>query len=214
MTRKTPSVLASLLLLVFSLQACAPIGLVLGAGAATGMAAYQERGVDGVARDLRISSYIFELYARKDHLLLKDISVEVYEGRVLLVGQVKTEAMRANAVRLAWTVNGTKDVINEIHVTEEGGFLTTARDAWITTQLEAKLTFDDQVFAINYAIETVGSIVYLIGIAQNQEELDRVINQAKSISYVRHIISHVRIKTYQPPQNQGQAPAGSPVNKP
>lgn len=201
MIRKTPSVLASLLLLVFSVQACAPVGIVLGAGAATGMAAYQERGVDGVARDLRTSSYIFELYGRTNHLLLKDISIEVYEGRVLLVGQVKTEAMRAQAVRLAWTVDGTKDVINEIHVTEEGGILDTARDAWITTQLEAKLTFDDKVLAINYAIETVGATIYLIGIAQSQEELDRVINQAKSISYVRHIISHVRIKTPQQVQD-------------
>ncbi|PCI39367.1 MAG: hypothetical protein COB46_09090 [Rhodospirillaceae bacterium] len=210
MIRKTPAVLASLLLLIFSVQACAPVGLVLGAGAATGMAAYQERGVDGVARDLRTSSFIFELYARTNHLLLKDISVEVYEGRVLLVGQVTNEAMRAQAVRLAWTVDGTKDVINEIHVTNEGGFLDTARDAWITTQLEAKLTFDDKVLAINYAIETVGGIIYLMGIAQSQAELDRVKNQAKSISYVRHIISHVRVKTPQAAPLPAQAPAGNP----
>lgn len=209
MIRKTPAVLASLLLLVFSVQACAPVGVVLGAGAATGMATYQERGIDGVARDLRTSSFIFELYARTDHLLLKDISVEVYEGRVLLVGQVKTEAMRAQAVRLAWTVDGTKDVINEIHVTEEGGMLDTARDAWITTQLEARLTFDDQVFAINYAIETVGATIYLIGIAQSQEELDRVISQAKTISYVRHIISHVRVKPADA-QNTAVIPVSNP----
>jgi len=184
------------LLAVLSVQACGPVGFVMGAGATAGMAAYQERGVEGAARDVRTSSDIFELYSRTDHTLIKDIGVEVYEGRVLLTGQVKTETERAEAVRLAWTAIDVKDVINEIHVTQMGGLLDTARDAWITAQLETKITFDDRIFAINYSIETVGATVYLIGIAQNQEELDRVKNQARAIPYVRHIISHVRIKTH------------------
>ncbi|MBL4747290.1 MAG: BON domain-containing protein [Magnetovibrio sp.] len=194
MFRKSPLLCAATVLILLGVQACGPLSFVLGAGAATGIAAYQERGVDGVARDLRTSSQVFDLFARTDHLLLTNIGVEVYEGRVLLTGQVETETMRAEAVRLAWTANGTLDVLNEIHVTQLGGILDTAHDVWITAQLSTRLTFDKRVFAINYAIETVGGIVYLIGIAQNQDELDRVINQARAIPYVLHIINHVRIK--------------------
>jgi len=198
MFHKSLPVFASVVFILFSLQACGPVGVVMGAGAATGVAAYQERGVDGVARDLKISSLVFDQFARANHILLKEVGVEVYEGRVLLTGQVETESLRAEAVRLAWTASGTKDVINEIHVTQDSNFLDTARDTWITAQLEAKLTFDEKVLAINYTIETVGGTVYLMGIAQNQDELDRVKNQAKSIAYVRYIISHVRIKDPQP----------------
>jgi len=198
MTRKSALGLMVVTLTLFSTQACTPVSAVMGAGAGAGIAAYQERGIDGVARDLKTATHILDLFARSDHKLLKDISVEVYEGRVLLTGQTKKPVIRAEAVRLAWAAEGTKDVLNEIHVTLEGGILDTARDAWITTQLQAKLTFDKKVYALNYAIETVGGTVYLIGVAQNQQELDRVKNQARSISYVQHIVSHVRIKKQTP----------------
>jgi len=184
---------------LLSFAACTPVGVVLGVGAGTGLAAYQERGVDGVARDLGLSSRIIDQYARFDHTLLAHIGVEVYESRALLTGQVKTETERADAVRLAWKVDGIVDVINEIHVTSDGGVIDTARDSWISAQLEAKLTFDEKILAINYAIETVGGTVYLIGIAQNDAELERVKNHARSIEYVRHIVSHVRVKKPTPP---------------
>lgn len=192
---------------VLTNAACTPVGAVLGIGAGTGLAAYQERGVDGVARDFGLSSRIIDQYARFDHTLLAHVGVEVYESRVLLTGQVKTEKERADAVRLAWKVDGIIDVINEIHVTSDGGVIDTARDGWISTQLEAKLTFDEKILAINYAIETVGATVYLIGIAQSAAELERVKNHARSIAYVRHIVSHVRVKTPTPQTPAPQTPA-------
>jgi osmotically-inducible protein OsmY len=48
--------------------------------------------------------------------------------------------------------------------------------------------------AINYNIETVNGTVYLIGIAKSQLEVDRVIAHARSLGYVKRVISHVRIK--------------------
>ena len=210
MSRKPFLVVAALVMGLVTVQACTPVGVVLGAGAATGLAAYQERGVDGVARDIRTSSYILDMFMRSDHKLLSAIGVEVYEGRALLTGQVDSEGMRATAVRLAWSADGVMDVINEIHVSSETGVLDTARDAWISTQLETKLTFDERILAINYAIETSGATVYLIGIAQNQAELQRVKNHARDIPYVRHIVSHVRIKEPAPltltGPNQGPNP--------
>lgn len=182
------------LFLTVSLSACAPVGLVIGAGAVAGLSAYQERGIDGVSRDLGTSSRILGLYASNDHVMLKDIGVEVYESRALLTGIAPTEQMRADAVRLAWQADGVKDVINEILVSPDTSFLDTARDAWISTRLETKLTFDEKILAINYVIETVAGTVYLIGIAQNEQELERVKNHARSLSYVKHIVSHVRLK--------------------
>jgi len=178
--------------------ACTPIGAVLSVGAGTGLAAYQERGVNGVARDLALSTRIFDQYARKDHTLLASIGVEVYESRALLTGQVKTERERADAVRLAWKVDGVVDVINEININADDTVLDTARDAWISAQLETRITFDEKILAINYSIETVAGVVYLIGIAQNDAELQRVKDHARSIAYVRHIVSYVRVKTPPP----------------
>ena len=182
------------LFFAYPLGACTPIGAVVGVGAVAGVAAYQERGIDGVARDIKIATRIKDRFFQHDHKLLTDIGIEVYESRVLLTGHVADENIRATAVRLNWQADGVQEVINEIIVTPDGSIIDTARDAWITGSLQSKITFDDDILAINYAAETVGGVVYLIGIAQSEAELERVKNHARSISYVQRIISHVRVK--------------------
>ena len=177
---------------LFSLPGCA--SAVVGGAAATGVAVYQERGLEGVAKDLKIQAAIMDLWFKHDHTLVAKLGIEVYESRVLLTGAIADEKIRADAVRLAWTAAGVKEVINEIQLTEAGGMANLARDSWITSQLKSKITFDKDVLAINYSIETVNGIVYLIGIAQDQTELDRVIAHTRTIEYVRKIVSHVRVK--------------------
>ena len=110
-----------------------------------------------------------------------------------MTGAVLTEQVRADAVRLAWSVKGVKDVLNEIQISSSG-IVDTARDTWITTQLTWKITFDENVHAINYIVETVNGTVYLIGIAKNRTELDRVLAYARDLTYVKKVISHVRLK--------------------
>lgn len=170
------------------------VGVAAGVGATAGVAAYQERGIEAAAIDLNLEAEIVKLWLQKDETLTLKLGVEAYEGRILLTGVVEDPQMQADAVRLAWKVVGVKEVINEIQVTSDSGMVDLARDSWITTQLKSKLTLDNKVLAINYAIETVNGIVYLIGIAQNQGELDRVIAHSRTISYVRQVISHVRVK--------------------
>ena len=168
-------------------------GAAIGGGAAIGTAAYQERGIQIVARDLAAATKVRTNLLDAGEQYIIGVGVEVYEGRVLLTGTLPNEEMRATAVSLTWKVEGVTDVINEIQI-RETSLQDLAKDSLITSQLKSKLTFDEKIMAINYSIETVNGIVYLIGIAQNQQELDRVIAHARNLSYVRRIISYVRVK--------------------
>lgn len=181
----------ALFLSVGVLGGCA--GAVIGSGAAIGTAAYQERGIRGVARDMATATRMRTKLLDAGEKYVTGVGVEVYEGRVLLTGTLAAEDMRAWAVSLAWKTDGVKDVINEIQI-GNSGFRDLATDSWITTQLQSKITFDRKILAINYSIETVNGTIYLIGIAQNQAELDRVMAHARAINYVKRIISHVRVK--------------------
>jgi len=110
---------------------------------------------------------------------------------------VPSDDKRALAVKIAWADADVKDVINEVLVSENP-LSDLANDTWITTQLKSKMTFDTDVLAINYTIETVGAVIYLIGIAQDEAELKRVINHARSIKYVKRVVNHVRVKEPKP----------------
>lgn len=177
-----------------ALGACGPT-TVVGAGAMAGNAAMQERGfvktVDDTATEAKINADLIQHSAR----LFVDVSVEVYEGRVLLTGAVDKTDARVEAVRIAWSVNGVREVINEIQVRDTSDLLDAARDRWTTAQLSTRITLDKKIKGVNYSIETVNRTVYVMGIAQNQAELDRVRNHARQLSYVRRVVTHVRLKS-------------------
>lgn len=183
------------LLALLGLGACDPVSLTVGAGATAGVAVYQERGIEGVARDTALEARIFKLWVDSDKKLVTHMSIEVYESRALLTGVATSEEERADAVGMAWKVDGVEDVMNEILVGDLPTLSEIARDTAITAELKSKLTFDDQVLAVNYAIETVRGTIFLLGIAQDQDELDRVIARARNISYAKRVVSYVRVKT-------------------
>ena len=195
--RSAAAALSVTVLLGASLQGCA--SAVIGAGATVGTAAMEERGLSGVADDRALRLRINALLSDKDERLWRKVGMQVYMGRVLLTGTVETEAMRADAVRLAWSAKGVKEVINELQLADSGGASGFARDTWISTQLKFALLFDKQVSSINYSIETVLGTVYLIGLAQDRVELNRVMNHARGLSYVKKVVNYVQIK--RPPSN-------------
>lgn len=175
------------------LSACAPV--VLGAGATVGVAATEERGVEGAADDLKIRAEINELWFRQDATMFHEVDLRVHEGRVMLTGAVQKPEYRVDAVRLAWQAAGVREVLDEIQVTDSSSFSDYSRDVVIATDLRGRLMFDGQVKNVNYSVEVVNGIVYLMGVAQNQAELDRVIAHARDIRNVKRVVSHVVLKS-------------------
>jgi osmotically-inducible protein OsmY len=180
--------------LTLVLAACTPTTVAVGAGSAVGVTAAQERGVEGAASDIKIRFEINRLLLQKSTELFLDVNLQVQEGRVLLSGTVPDPQSRVDAVRLAWLTDGVREVINEIEITEDGSFADFTLDRTIEAKIRAKLLGDREVVSLNYSIEAVNQSVYLIGVAQSQAELDRVIAHAKDVAYVRRVVSYVLLK--------------------
>jgi len=178
--------------LAAGLSGCA--GMAVGAGATVAAAAAEERGVVGSASDLAIKANINAIWLKHADQIVRHVDATVTEGRVLLTGLVPTQQMRIDAVRLAWRAPGVKEVHNEIRLSNQEGIGTYARDSWITTQLVSRITLDSKVLSINYSVETVNGVVYLMGIAQDEAELERVRNHARQLPYVRRIVSYAMLK--------------------
>ncbi len=175
------------------LQGC--VGIAVGAGAAAGVAAAEERGAKNAANDKGIQLAINERLFQKDLSLFGKVSVTVYEGRVLLTGVVQKQADRDEAERIAWEQGRAVEVINELVIAPSGNLIDSANDTWITSQLRFKLTGDSSVVDINYSIDTVNGTIYLLGLAQSEAELLRVTDHARTIQGVRRVVSHVLLKT-------------------
>ena len=142
------------------------VSMVMGGAASIGVAAMEDRPLRVHAKDTAIATEIRYNLVEAREKLITNIGVEVYEG---------------------------KDVFNELQV-GNNRIKDLAKDSWVTTQLRSKITFDQEILAINYFIETVNGTVYLIGIAQSQQEIEKVTSYARSLGYVTRVISHVRVK--------------------
>jgi osmotically-inducible protein OsmY len=188
------SLLASLAFSV-TITACVPV--VLGTATATGVSIAQERTVGDAVDDATLWTKINNDLLQKDVNLFGKVSVKVTEGRVLLTGSVSQPQHRVEAVRIAWQQRGVKEVINELTIENTSGTQAMQQygnDAWITTQLKSKLLFNKDIRSVNYSVDTVAGVVYLMGIAQDKQELDRVTDIAGTIKYVQKVVSFVRIK--------------------
>jgi len=185
-----------LALLAFGLPALSLGGctsVILGGVTTGAVAVAQERSVGSAVDDVTTEAEIIAELFRADQDLFIGTEVRVVEGRVVLTGTVPKPEQRLEATRIAWNAHGVKQVDNEIQVEDESGIIDYAKDAWISTQLKSKILTDLKVMDINYSLETVNGVVYVIGIARSQQELERVINYARNIGGVVRVVSHVRI---------------------
>ena len=179
---------------VMALAACTPVGMAVGAGATVAVAAAEERGVSGAASDTAMRLEISNAWFQEDLELFKRLGLQIYEGRVLVSGIVADEATQDRAIELAWQPNGVRVVINEVVVGDKKGFDQTARDGWVTTQVKSRLLFERDIDAINYSARTVDNTVYLIGVAQDRAELNRVLRVVRTTQGVGKVVSHVLTK--------------------
>jgi osmotically-inducible protein OsmY len=190
------------------LAACTPAGVVIGAGATAGVAASEERGIRGAGSDTLIRVAINEAWLNEDFDTFNRLNLQIYEGRVLLSGQVPDQARADKAVQLAWQAEDVREVINEIEISNAGALDDFANDALINARLDSALLFDGQVSSINYSTRSVAGTVYLLGVAQDRAELDHVFRVARDIPNVKRVISHVIMKD---DPRRVALPAGKPA---
>lgn len=168
--------------------------LFVGAAITGGTAAVKQRSVGDAVDDLSIRAELNQIFIEDNINLLSDVSFSVIEGRVLLKGAVEKYEHRIRALELTWQAAGVNEVINEIQVTKQGDIADYARDTWISAQLKTKILFDTDINSINYNIETINGIIYVVGIAQDQAEIDKVVDHARQIKNVKKVFSHVIMK--------------------
>lgn len=189
----------SLCLITAMLAGCTPTSLALSGGTAVGVAAAREGGIKVAATDATIRLQIHDLWFRHDFDMYRKLSLTVREGRVLITGTVPEPDMRVDAVRLAWLASGVREVINEVNVDDPSGLRGYLGDSLITAGIKTRLTFDKDVQSINYTIDTVDNVVYLMGVAQDESELSRAIDHARRTKGVTNVVSYVRLRGEMPP---------------
>ncbi len=175
------------------LSGCA--SAIVGGAATLGLAGVQERSIKDAAIDLEIELLIQDNMFREDtEKMFSAIDVIVIEQRVLLVGNVVNEKIRDKAAAIAWETNKVKEVLNEVTINKNLNLVSSAKDARISLNLSGLLIGDSNISDINFSHSVSGQTIYIIGIAENDSELNNVLNHARTIQGVKKVVSHIILK--------------------
>ena len=154
-----------------------------------------DRSIGEYVDDVLIKAILKNSYFDQSEKIFFNVDVEVSQGRVLLTGTVDNIDLRIEATRIAWGVKGVQTVINEIQISESDNILNFADDLVISTKVLAKLMLDEEINSLNYNIETVNKIVYIIGISRSNDEKQKAIELAKEVFGVEEVVDYITIKS-------------------
>ena len=180
-----------LIALLFIFTNCAQV--ITGTAAKVATVSQEERSIGEFVDDTIIKTKIKNSYFDQSDKIFFNVDVEVSQSRVLLTGTVEKIDLKIEATRIAWGVKGVKTVINEIQISNSDNILNFADDLVISTKVMGKLVLDEDVNSLNFNIETVNKIVYIIGIARSENERNKVLDLAKEVFGVEQVIDYITI---------------------
>ena len=125
----------------------------------------------------------------KNYLI--NVKTKVLDGRIFLTGKIDTPEEKLQITKLAWETKGARSVKNDLKIKEEFNFQQSAKDILITSQLRSAMIFNKKIKAVNHQIDTYKKTIYIYGIAQNEDERDEIIKEAKEILDVKDVITSI-----------------------
>jgi len=178
--------IAFLLLIIFSLQACAPIII---AGAASGVSVANDRRSSGtIVDDQGIESKAsFELNSDKELRANSHLSVISYNKVVLVIGQVANQRLHDRAISKIRQLPNVKKVHDEISIGTATSLKTRSNDAWITTRVKTAMIRDTNLNALRIKVITENSLTYLMGMV-SRAEANVAVKVAQQIKGVRGVV--------------------------
>ncbi|MCE9523156.1 MAG: BON domain-containing protein [Alphaproteobacteria bacterium] len=155
----------------------------------------QERSLSSAVDDFNAQTQLNARLLGESPSLFANTNLTVIEGRVHMSGTVPTNEDRLTATRLAWATPHVKEIVNDLEVTDATNIADAARDRWISAQVRGRILTDRTIHDVNYTIDTQNKVVYILGIAQNQTELDRVVAHAHAVPEARRVVNYALLKS-------------------
>jgi osmotically-inducible protein OsmY len=177
-----PLILSATLLL----QGCA--GLIIGAGMGVVSVAHDRRTIGTQVDDTTTASRI--AFAMSNDTAIKEqtnISVQVFNGTALLVGQAPTQVLIQQAEKLVSSVKNIKKLHNQIRLSSPISASIVANDVWLASKVKTKLIADNRIDGLHIEIEVENAEVFLMGLVSEKESIIAV-DITRNIKGVKQVI--------------------------
>lgn len=140
---------------------------------------------------------------------LKDIGPETtthiianaFNGRVLLTGEVASDADKQKATDVVKAISGVKGIDNQLVVGPITSLEVRNNDSFITSKVKSRLVGDNPELGNAMKVITENGVVYIFGIL-TQSELERGVEIVRTTSGVQRVVKTSLITIIKEPQAQ------------
>lgn len=148
------------------------------------------RSNEEVLDDKSIEAKIEKGIADLSTQYVMDVEADAYVGRVLLTGTAGAAGAKDSVERVARSTPEVTAVYNEIQVAGEES---ATRDLTISGKLKTQLLATKGVRSNNYTVRVVNAVVYIIGVAESNDEFNAVLNVARNVADVKRVVNYINI---------------------
>jgi osmotically-inducible protein OsmY len=171
---------------VFIFQGCA--GLIVGAGMGAVAVAHDNRTIGTQLDDKTTGSRIATILGTDPAIKNQtNITVQVFNGTALLVGQAPTQNLIQHAGKLAGSVEHVKKLHNQIRLGAPVPPSIVASDLWLASKVKATLIADKRIDGLNINLEIENGEVFLMGLISSQEA-SIAVDLTRNIDGVKQVI--------------------------
>lgn len=171
------------------LSACGVIAVGGVAATATVLADRRTPGVQAIDKgiELQASGSFDKTFGDSAH-----INVTSFNQKVLLTGEVKDAAIKAEAEKYTKGMKNVRSVFNELIIGPNSTYTMRANDTYLESKLKTQMIFTQQLPSNSMAIVAEGSSVYLMGIL-TQGEADLAKKIASNTNGVKDVYAYFDI---------------------
>lgn len=177
--------------LIATLTGCFPLVAGGMAGGALVIADRRNPGTQAIDRGIQLEaeSMLIKTYGDNVH-----VNVSVFNRRVLLTGEVRTDALKNEVAQRVKAMKNVTEVFNELVPAPLSAFTARANDSYLTTRIKAVFMTKENIPSNSMRIVTEASKVYLMGIVTEQEanqavEIARQVPGVKQVTKIFDVIS-------------------------
>lgn len=166
-----------------SLTGCFPLIAGGVAGGAMVIADRRNPGTQAIDRGIQLEaeSFLIKKYGDNVH-----INVSVFNRRVLLTGETRTEDLKSDVARQIRAMKNVTEVFNELTPAPISSLTARANDSFLSTRIKGTFIATEGVPSNSMRVVTEAGKVYLMGIT-TEAEANRAVDIARSVPGVKQV---------------------------
>ena len=149
---------------------------------------HDRRTIGEYIDDSNIEFTVRTFIVRDDALRTRaHISATSMNGILLLTGEAPTTDLKDKVANFSANVEGVRQVVNEIRISGETGYLSRTNDVWLTTKVKSVLFAKTKLDANRVKVVSEHGNVYLMGLV-TREEAAKATQIAREVGGVTQVV--------------------------